>query len=129
MPVFRLKVLVHPRVAQPPPWPPPESSMTPIQMGEDDKDITLIQTMHGLTTRARARQLNLHVRSNLVNWVLELKLGAMDVLMIRNIGEDQQGLGKDQGANDEQQGRPQQKGYCWSLVLKCCELRTRQHNR
>jgi hypothetical protein len=38
-------------------------------------------------------QLNLQVRSNLVNSVLELTLGAMDVLMIRSFGEDQQGLG------------------------------------
>jgi hypothetical protein len=55
--------------------------------------------MHGPTTRARARQLNLQVRSNLVNCVLELTLGAMDVLMIRNLGEDQQGLGKGQDVN------------------------------
>jgi hypothetical protein len=30
----------------------------------------------------------------------------MDVLMIRNLGEDQQGLGKCQGVEEEQQGRP-----------------------
>jgi hypothetical protein len=35
-------------------------------------------------------------------------LGAMDVLMIRNLGEDQQGKG--QGVEEEQQGRPQQEG-------------------
>jgi hypothetical protein len=50
--------------------------------------------MHESTTRARARQLNPQVHSNLVSCVLELMLGAMDVLMIRNLGEDQQGLGK-----------------------------------
>ena len=50
--------------------------------------------MHGPTTRACARKLNLQVRSNLVNCVLELTLGAMDVLMIMNFGEDHQGLGK-----------------------------------
>jgi hypothetical protein len=33
---------------------------------------------------------------------------AMDVLMIRYLGEDQQGLGKGQGVEEEQQGRPQQ---------------------
>ena len=37
-------------------------------------------------------------------------LGAMDVLMIRNLGEDQQVLGKVQGVEREQQGHPQQDG-------------------
>jgi hypothetical protein len=50
MPVFRPKGLVHPSVARPP----PEPTMTPIQVGKNDEDITLIQTMHGLTTRVRA---------------------------------------------------------------------------
>jgi hypothetical protein len=67
--------------------------------------------MNGPITRSRARQLNLQVRSTLVNCVSELTLGAMDVLMIRNLGEDQQGLGKDLGVEEEQQGRPQQEGY------------------
>jgi hypothetical protein len=62
------KGLIHPRVVRPPPWPPPEYRMTPIQVG-DDEDITPIQTMHGLTTRARARQLNLQGHSYLVNCV------------------------------------------------------------
>jgi hypothetical protein len=34
----------------------------------------------------------------------------MDVLMIRNLGEDQQGLGKGLGVEEEQQGRPRQEG-------------------
>jgi hypothetical protein len=50
--------------------------------------------MHGSTTRARARKLNLQVRSNLVKRVLELTLSAMDVLMIRNFGDDHKELGK-----------------------------------
>jgi hypothetical protein len=50
--------------------------------------------MHGLTTRAHARKLNLQVYSNLVNCVLELTIGAMDVLKIRNFGENHQKLGK-----------------------------------
>jgi hypothetical protein len=50
--------------------------------------------MHGPTTQAHARNLNLQVCSNLMNCILELTLGAMDVLMIRNFGEDHQGLGK-----------------------------------
>ena len=66
--------------------------------------------MNGPITRSRARQLNLQVRSTLVNCVLELMIGAMDVLMIRNLGEDQQGLGKGQGVEEEQQGWPQQEG-------------------
>jgi hypothetical protein len=50
--------------------------------------------MNGPITRSRARQLNLQVRSTLVNCVSELTLGAMDILMIRNFEENQQGLGK-----------------------------------
>jgi hypothetical protein len=38
-------------------------------------------------------------------------LGAMDVLMIRNLGEDKKGLGKGQGAEEEQKWRPQQEGH------------------
>jgi hypothetical protein len=86
-PIFEPKGLVHLRVARPPPWPSLESRTTPIQVGEDDEDITPIQIMHGLTTRARARQL-------MLNCVLELMLCAMDVLLIRNLGEVHQGLGK-----------------------------------
>ena len=60
-----------------------ESRTTPIQEDEDDEDITSIHTMNGPITRSRARQLNLQVRSTLVNCVSELTLGAMDVLMMR----------------------------------------------
>ena len=51
-----------------------------------DEDITSIHIMNGLITRSRARHLNLQVRSTLVNYVSELTLGAMDVLMIRYLG-------------------------------------------
>jgi hypothetical protein len=34
----------------------------------------------------------------------------MDVLMIRNLGEDRKGLGKGQGVKEEKKGSPQQKG-------------------
>jgi hypothetical protein len=44
--------------------------------------------MNGPITRPRAQQLILEVRSTLVNCVSELTLGAMDVFMIRNLGED-----------------------------------------
>jgi hypothetical protein len=87
-----------------------ESRMTPIQEEEDDEDITSIHTMNGPIRRSRARQLNLQVHSTLVNCVSELTLGAMDVLRIRNLGEEQQGLGKGLGVEEEQQGRPQQEG-------------------
>jgi hypothetical protein len=70
----------------------------------NDEDITSIHTINGLITRSCARQLILQVRSTLVNCVSELTLGAMDVLMIRNLGEDQQGLWKGLGVEEEQQG-------------------------
>jgi hypothetical protein len=79
-------------------------------MSHVDEDITSIHTMNGPITRSRARQLNLQVHSTLVNCVSELTLGAMDVLMIRYLGEDQQGLGKGQVVEEEQQGRPQHEG-------------------
>jgi hypothetical protein len=62
--------------------------------------------MHGPTTQVCARKLNLQVCSNLVNCVLELTLDVIDVLMIRNFGEDHQELGKGQGVGEEQQGHP-----------------------
>jgi hypothetical protein len=65
--------------------------------------------MNGPITRSRARQLNLQVRSTLVNCVSELTLGAMDILIIRNLGENQQGLGKGLGVEEEQQGRHNRK--------------------
>jgi hypothetical protein len=70
-----------------------ESRTTPIQEEEEDEDITSIHTINGPIARSRARHLNLQVCSTLVNCVSELTLGAKDVLMIRNLGEDQQGLG------------------------------------
>jgi hypothetical protein len=73
-----------------------------------DEDIAPVQIMHGPTTRARARQLNLQVRSNLVNCVLDLTDGVMDVLMIKNRREDQQGLGKGQDVKEEKLGCSQQ---------------------
>jgi hypothetical protein len=74
-------------------------------------EVTSIHTMYGPITRSRAWQLNIQVHSTLANCVLELTLGVIDVLMIRNLGEDQQGLGKCQGVEKEQQGRPQQEGH------------------
>jgi hypothetical protein len=48
-----------------------ESRTTLIQEEEDDEDINSIHTMNGPITRSRARQLNLQVRSTLVNCVSE----------------------------------------------------------
>jgi hypothetical protein len=78
-----------------------ESRTTLIQEEEDDEDITSIHTMNRPITRSRARQLNLQVRSILVNCVSELTLGTMDVLMIRNLREDQKELGKGLGVEEE----------------------------
>jgi hypothetical protein len=66
-----------------------ESRTTPIQEEEEDEDITYTHTINGPITRSRAQQINLEVCSTLVNCVSELTLGAMDVLMIRKLGEDQ----------------------------------------
>jgi hypothetical protein len=57
--------------------------------------------MHRPIIRASARQLNLQVRSYLVNCVLELMLGSMDVLIIRNHGEDYQGHAKGQDVKEK----------------------------
>jgi hypothetical protein len=64
--------------------------------------------MHRPITRSHARQLNHQVRSNLVNCVSELTLRVMDVLLIRNLGANQQGLRKGQGDMEEKQERLQQ---------------------
>jgi hypothetical protein len=73
-----------------------------------DEDISSLHTMQGPITRARARQLDLQVHSNLVNCFSELTLGSMNVLLIRNNGEDQQGLGEGQEVKEEELGRPHQ---------------------
>jgi hypothetical protein len=66
-----------------------------------DENISPLHTMQGPITRARARQLDLQVRSNLVNCFSELTLGFMHVLLIRNNGEDHQGLVEGQGVKEE----------------------------
>jgi hypothetical protein len=67
------------------------------QGGETDEDISPLHTMQGPITGARARQLDLQVYSNLVNYFSELTLGSMHVLLIRNNGEDRRRLGEGQG--------------------------------
>ena len=79
-----------------------ESRMTPIQEGEDDEDITPMDTndtpqddIQGPITRACARQLNLQVSSFLSNVYCESenRLLSNDLIVLRNKGEDQQGCG------------------------------------
>jgi hypothetical protein len=77
---------------------------------KDDEDISPLHTMQGPITRARARQLDLQVRSNLVNCFSELTLCSMHVLLIRNNGEDQQGLEEGQGVKEEELGHRHQGG-------------------
>jgi hypothetical protein len=84
------------------------SRTTSIQEGEDDEDISPLHTMQGTITKARARQLDLQVCSNLVNCVSELTHGSMHVLLIRNNGEDQQGLGEGQRLKEEELRHPHQ---------------------
>jgi hypothetical protein len=87
-----------------------ESRTTQIQEGEDDEDISPLHKMQGPITRARARQLDLQVRSSIVNYFSELTLGSMHVLLIRNNRAYQQGLGEGQGVKEEELGRPHQGG-------------------
>jgi hypothetical protein len=70
-----------------------ESRTTPIQEGEDDKDITLLDihnnlpmSIQGPITRARARQLNLEVSSFLSTFLFDFgtRLLPYDYIMIRN---------------------------------------------
>ena len=81
------------------------TSSHPLDHRTLDDDITPLHTMQGPITRARARQLDLQVRSNLVNCFSELTLGSMHVLVIRNLGEDQQELGEGQRGKEEKLGR------------------------
>jgi hypothetical protein len=68
----------------------PEGSMIERYSTEKiDEDISALHTMQGPITRARAQQLDLQVRSNLVNYFSELTLGSIHILLIRNNGEDQ----------------------------------------
>src|SRR5438105_14629496 len=105
-----------------------ESRMTPIQEGGDDEDITPLHTMQGPITRARARQLNLQVCSFLVNYFSNLTVGGAHVLLIRNLGEYQQGLGKGRGVEEEQLGRPHRAGAQAQLDFdSISESRSRPH--
>ena len=68
--------------------------------------------MQGPMTRARMRQLNLQVSSFLSDpfHTFENRLLPNDVILLRNIGEGQEGLREHGGGDDDQQGRPTQAG-------------------
>jgi hypothetical protein len=96
-----------------------ESGTTPLQEGEDDEDITPMNTnntlqvdIQGPITRAHARQLNLQVISFLRNYscAFESSMLPNDLIILSNEGEDQQGRGKDLGGVEDQRGRPNQDG-------------------
>ena len=63
-------------------------------------------------TRARARLLNLQVSSFLSNYFCDFEnnLLSNDLIVLRNKGEDQQGLGECLGGVEDQRGRPEQDG-------------------
>src|SRR6266540_3342538 len=94
------------------------SRMTTIQEGEDDEDISTTDItippilIQGPITRSRARQLKQQVNSFLCSssYENENRLLPNDLLVLRNLGEDQQGLGKDRGVEEEQLGRPHRAG-------------------
>ena len=82
-----------------------------------DEDITSSEApadpptvMQGPMTRARMRQLNLEVSSFLSDpfHTFENRLLPNDVILLRNIGEGQEGLRGCGGGDDDQQGRPTQ---------------------
>ena len=68
--------------------------------------------MQGPMTQARKRQLNLEVSSFLRDTfhTFENRLLPNDVILLRNIGESQEGLRGRGGGDDDQQGRPTRTG-------------------
>jgi hypothetical protein len=96
-----------------------ESRTTPIHEGEDDEDITPLDTnnnpplnVQSPITRARARQLNLEVSSflNSSSFDYENRLLLNDYIVIRDHGEGQGILGEGFGGVEDQQGRTSQEG-------------------
>jgi hypothetical protein len=96
-----------------------ESRTTPLQEGEDDEDITTMDTnntplvdVQGPITRARARQLNLQVSSFLCTYSCAFENSVLpnELIVLRNEGKDQQGHGEGLGGVEGQQGRSDQGG-------------------
>ena len=84
--------------------------------GVGDEDITPSDTtntppldIQGAITRTRARQLNLQVSSFLSNALyvnIENSMLPNDYILLRNKGEDQEGVGEGLRGGEDQQGRP-----------------------
>jgi len=90
------------------------SRTTSLQEGEDDEDITPM-VMQGPITRARAKQLNQQVSSFLGARNSTYKDGMLpndiiDYIVLRNLGEDHEGLGDQHGPGGGPKGRPSQDG-------------------
>jgi hypothetical protein len=91
-------------------------------LGEDDEDITPMYTVEthpiviqGPITRACARQLHQQVSSFLSTCAYCCKDGMLsndiiDYIVLRNLGDDHEGLGDQQGPGGKQGGRPSQDG-------------------
>jgi hypothetical protein len=88
------------------------SRMTSIQEGEDDEDITTLDTttpsieVHGPITRSRAQRLNHQVNSFLCSSAkyIEYRLLPNDLIVIRNQGVDE-GVNQGEPREHTQQGR------------------------
>ncbi|WVZ62833.1 hypothetical protein U9M48_012533 [Paspalum notatum var. saurae] len=90
------------------------SRTTSLQEGEDDEDITPM-VMQGPITRARAKQLNQQVSSFLGARNSTYKDGMLpndiiDYIVLRNLGENHEGLGDQHGPGGGPKGRPSQDG-------------------
>jgi hypothetical protein len=96
-----------------------ESRTTPLQEGEDDDDITPMDSnntplvdVQGPITRSRARQLNSRVSSFLCTYSCAFENSVLpnELIVLRNEGKDQQGHGEGLGGVEDQQGRSDQGG-------------------
>jgi hypothetical protein len=99
-----------------------ESRTTPLQEGEDDEDITPMHTaetppivIQGPITTARARQLHQQVSPFLSTCAYSCEDGMLsndiiDYIVLRNIGDDHEGLVDQQGPGGKQGVRPSQDG-------------------
>ncbi|WVZ83582.1 hypothetical protein U9M48_030714 [Paspalum notatum var. saurae] len=90
------------------------SRTTSLQEGEDDEDITPI-VMQGPITRARIKQLNQQVSSflgarNSTYKNSMLPNDIIDYIILRNLGEDHEGLGDQHRPVGGPKGRPSQNG-------------------
>jgi hypothetical protein len=99
-----------------------ESRTIPLHEGEDDEDITPMYTaetppvvIQGPITRARAQQLHQQVSSFLSTCACSCEDGMLsndiiDYIVLRNFGDDHEGLGDEQGRGGKHGGRPNQDG-------------------